>query len=163
VNEVDTAARPQPAVYVDADACPVKEEIYRVALRHGLKVFLVANSGLRLPDRGDVELVVVDDGFDAADDWIVAQSCPDDLVVTTDIPLAARCLEKQARVLNPKGHIFTDASIGGALANREFLAQMREHGTMTGGPAPFTARDRSQFLQGFEQLIQQSLRSLARR
>lgn len=141
----------------------MKDETYRVALRHGLRVVLVANSGLRLPDCGEVELVVVDDGFDAADDWIVAQAGQDDIVVTTDIPLAARCLEQRARALNPKGHVFTEAGIGGALANREFLAQMREHGTMTGGPAPFTSRDRSQYLQALEQVIQQSLRGMARR
>lgn len=162
-----SAGEEQPAptatIYVDADACPVKEEIYRVALRHDLPVVLVANMGLRLPDRGRVSLVVVDDGFDAADDWIVEKSTPHDIVVTTDIPLAARCLERGARALNPKGHIFTPEGIGGALANREFLAQMREHGVLAGGPAPFSPRDRSQFLQALDQVVQQSLRALPRR
>jgi uncharacterized protein YaiI (UPF0178 family) len=148
-----------PEIFVDADGCPVKDEVCRVAKRYGLKVFLVANTWMRTLDDPQVELVVVGQGFDEADDWIVEQTKPNDIVVTTDIPLAARCIEKHARVLGPKGNIFTEASIGGALANREFLSQMREHGMMTGGPAPFDNRARSQFLQSLDQLVQASLRA----
>src|SRR5690606_35767126 len=104
-----------PILYVDADGCPVKDEIYRVAARHGIAVKLVANSGLRVPESGDVELILVDDGFDAADDWIVEHAQANDVVVTTDIPLAARCVEKNARVLSPTGRVFTEDTIGGAL------------------------------------------------
>lgn len=148
-----------PTIYVDADGCPVKEETCRVAKRYSLKVYLVANAWMRTPEDMQVELVVVGQGFDEADNWIVERVAAQDIVVTTDIPLAARCIEKQARVLGPKGNIFTEASIGGALANREFLSQMREHGMMTGGPAPFDNRARSQFLQSLDQLVQASLRA----
>ena len=130
-----------------------------MARRCGLKVTLVANAWMRVPENSDVELVIVNDGFDAADDWIVAHAAANDIVVTTDIPLAARCLEKKARVLNAKGHVFTESSIGGALANREFSSQMREHGMMSGGPAPFDKKARSQFLQKLDQLVQASLRA----
>ncbi len=148
-----------PAIFVDADGCPVKDEVCRVGNRYSLKVFLVANAWMRTADDAFVELVVVGQGFDEADDWIVERVAAHDIVVTTDIPLAARCIEKKARVLGPKGNIFTEASIGGALANREFLSQMREHGMMTGGPAPFDNRARSQFLQSLDQVIQASLRA----
>ncbi len=151
-----------PTIYVDADACPVKDEIYRVAKRYALRVVLVANSGLRVPDDGEVTLVVVGDGFDEADDWIVEQAERDDIVVTTDIPLAGRCVAKGAHALNPKGHAFTEENIGGALANREFLASMREHGTMTGGPSPFSAQDRSRFLQRLDNVIHLAKRGRAR-
>jgi len=147
-----------PEIFVDADGCPVKDEVLRVARRCKLKSIFVANAWMRLPEDPLVELVVVNDGFDAADNWIAERVRADDIVVTTDIPLAARCLEKKARVLNAKGHVFTEASIGSALANREFSSQMREHGLMTGGPSPMTDRDRSQFLQKLDQLVQASLR-----
>ncbi len=137
----------------------MKDETCRVAARYKLKVYLVANAWMRTPDEGQVELVVVGQGFDEADNWIVERVQPNDIVVTTDIPLAARCIEKHARVLGPKGNIFTEASIGGALANREFLSQMREHGMITGGPAPMDKRARSQFLQSLDQLVQASLRA----
>jgi len=146
-------------IFVDADGCPVKEEASRVARRYGLKVILVANAGMRTPEGVHVELVVVDDGFDAADNWIVEHATESDIVVTTDIPLAARCVEKKIRTLSPKGNIFTENTIGGALANREFSSQMREHGMMIGGPAPFSKQDRSHFLQKLDQLIQASLRT----
>lgn len=145
-------------IYVDADACPVKEETNRVAKRYGLPVVLVANMGLRVPEDGDVTLVVVGDGFDEADDWIVEHAARLDIVVTTDIPLAGRCVAKGALALNPKGHVFTEENIGGALANREFLASMREHGEMTGGPAPFVAQDRSRYLQRLDDLVQRARR-----
>jgi hypothetical protein len=140
-------------IYVDADGCPVKDEIYRVAKRHEIRVTLVANSWMRTPDDPDIELVQVDDGFDAADDWIVEQVATNEIVVTADIPLAARCIEKGARVLGPKGRVYTEDSIGGALANREVASQLREHGMMTGGPAPFAKKDRSRFLQQLDVTI----------
>ena len=140
-------------IYVDADGCPVKDEIYRVAKRHEVPVTLVANSWMRTPDDAGIELVKVDGGFDAADDWIVEQVHTNEIVVTADIPLAARCIEKGACVLGPKGRVFTEDSIGGALANREVSSQLREHGMMTGGPAPFGKKDRSRFLQQLDVTI----------
>ncbi len=139
-------------IFVDADGCPVKDEVCRVAERHGLEVKIVSNTWMRAPSVAWLKLVVVDDGFDAADDWIVEQAAERDVVVTADIPLAARCLKKGARVLGPKGRVFTENSIGNALAGREASAYLREMGVMTGGPAPFTKRDRSRFLQRLEEL-----------
>jgi len=140
-------------IYVDADGCPVKDEIYRVAKRYGVPVTLVANSSMRTPDEDSIKFVLVDDGFDAADDWIVEQVKANEIVVTADIPLAARCIEKGARVLGPKGRVYTEESIGGALADREVSSQLREHGLMTGGPAPFGKKDRSRFLQRLDDEI----------
>ena len=139
-------------IYVDADACPVKPEVYRVAARYGLKVTLVANSFMRCPG-GDVRLVVVEQGRDEADDWIADAAGPGDVVVTGDIPLAARCLDKGARVLGPKGRPFTDENVGDALATRHLLTQLREQGIMGGGPPPFTAKDRSLFLQKLDETV----------
>ena len=141
-------------IFVDADGCPVKEEVYRVAQRYGLHVTLVANSRMHVPDGDWVESILVDDGFDAADDWIVEHAGEKDIVITTDIPLAARCLENGSRALGPKGRVFTQASIGDALADRELRSQLRERGTITGGPAPFGKRDRSRFLQRLDDLVQ---------
>ncbi|HJU83179.1 MAG TPA: YaiI/YqxD family protein [Holophagaceae bacterium] len=144
---------------VDADACPVKEEVYRVARRVGGRVILVANSSLRIPAGPMFELVVVDRGrLDAADDEIVERADRRCIVVTTDIPLAARCLEKQAKVLDPKGRVFTEESIGDALASRELSAFLRDMGDLGGGPAPFTDRDRSRFLQRLDDLVQAVLK-----
>jgi uncharacterized protein YaiI (UPF0178 family) len=140
-------------IYVDADACPVKEEIYRVAKRYSVHVTLVANSWMWIPDDAGVALEVVGDGFDEADDWIVEQVNANEIVITTDIPLAARCLEKGARVLGPKGRVFTEESIGDALASREVSSQLREHGLAGGGPAPFGEKDRSRFLQRLDDAI----------
>lgn len=141
-------------IYVDADACPVKEETYRVAKRYDLKVFLVSNSWMRSPSEGRVELVLVDDGFDAADDWMVEHATVDDIVVTADIPLAARCLAKGARVLDAKGKEFKEDSIGSALASRELLSMLRDMGEMTGGPAPLEKKDRSRYLGRLDEVIQ---------
>ncbi len=141
-------------IYVDADGCPVKEEIYRVAKRYGIPVTLVANSWLRTPDVDRVEVEVVGEGFDEADDWIVDHVCENDIVITTDIPLAARCLKQGAHALGPKGRVYTEASIGDALATREVLSHLRESGVTTGGPAPFTNADRSRFLQRLDETIQ---------
>ncbi len=141
-------------VFVDADACPVKQEIYRVAKRYGLKVTLVANSWMRTPQEEWLELVVVDGRFGAADDWIVEHVREDDIVISGDIPLAHRCLAKGARVLGLTGRAFTQENIGEALATREILSHLRDLGTMTGGPAPFEKKDRSRFLQHLDQMVQ---------
>lgn len=141
------------AIYVDADACPVKDETYRVAARHGLKVWVVANQSMRTPREGDVELVVVPGGFDAADDWIAERAGAGDIVISQDIPLAARCLERGAVVLRPNGSRFTEDNIGDALASRELLSQLRDMGTIGGGPPPFGKKDRSAFLQALDRVI----------
>ncbi len=140
-------------IYVDADGCPVKDAIYRVAQRHAVPVTLVANTWMHTPGTPGIEFVRVGDGFDAADDWIVGQAAPNDIVITADIPLAARCLANGARVLSPKGRLFTEDSIGEALAHRELSSQLREHGVTTGGPAPFGPKDRSRFLQRLDETI----------
>ncbi len=140
-------------IYVDADACPVKEEVYRVAQRYELSVVLVSNAWLRAPNEEWLELVVVGAELDAADAWIVEHVSGDDIVVTADIPLAALCLEKGAGVLGPGGRPFTEDSIGGALATRELMSQLREMGEVSGGPPPFEKRDRSQFLQALDRMI----------
>ena len=140
-------------VFVDADGCPVKEEIYRVARRHGLEVVLVSNSWMRVPQESWIELIVVGGDLDAADDWIVENVTETDVVVSADIPLASRCLEKGTRVIGHRGRAFTVDNIGDALANRELLSQLREVGNVTGGPAAFGKRDRSRFLEGFEEIL----------
>ena len=146
-------------LYVDADGCPVKNEVYRVARRYRLKVYLVSNSRMRIPQEDLFELVIVNEQFNAADDWIVARVRDNDIVVSSDIPLAARCLKKGARVLDPKGRVFTKESIGDALANRELMAYLRDMGNITGGPAPFDKRDRSRFLQRLDDVIQAAVRA----
>src|SRR5262249_22635757 len=139
-------------VYVDVDACPVKDEVYRVAARYALRVAVVANAPLRVPANERVELIVRP-GFGAADDWIAEQAGPGDVVVTADIPLAARCLAKGARVLDPKGRPFTDNDIGEALALRALMDGLRQAGAMTGGPTPMTPRDRSRFLSKLDEVV----------
>ena len=139
-------------VYVDADACPVKSEIYRVAGRYGLRVVLVANSYMKHPG-GRVELVVVEKDRDTADDWIAAAADHGDIVVTGDIALAARCLDRGARVLGIRGREFTPENVGDALATRHLLTQLRDQGTMLGGPKPFAKKDRSLFLQKLDELV----------
>ena len=143
-----------PRILVDADACPVKQEVYRVASRYGLRVTLVANSWMRTPDDPRITLEVVDAGLDEADDRIVERVRPDDVVVTADIPLASRCLEKGARVLGTSGRPFTEDNIGGAVATRDLLAELRGAGEITGGPPPLTKGDRSRFLQQLDETIQ---------
>ncbi len=152
-----------PDVFVDADACPVKEEVYRVARRHALEVTLVSNSWMRTPLDERIRLVVVGGGLDAADDWIAEHVREDDIVVTADIPLASRCLEKGAQALAPAGRVFTEEMIGEALATRELLSQLREAGVVTGGPPPFEKRDRSRFLQNLEEAIRMVSRKQAAR
>ncbi len=139
-------------IYIDADACAVKDEIYRVAHRYKMRVAVVANAPLRTPPHPLVELVVCPD-FGAVDDWIAEHAGPGDIVVTADIPLAARCLEKEARVLDAKGHAFTESDIGSALAMRELMSELRQTGVVTGGPAPMTPRDRSRFLSKLDENI----------
>ncbi len=141
-------------IFVDADACPVKQEVYRVASRYHLDVTLVANSRMRVPNERWIALEIVEDGFDAADDWIVAHVQPHDIVVTTDIPLASRCLEQDARVIGPTGKPFTEQNIGQAVATRNLLSELRGAGEITGGPPPLKKRDRSRFLQQLDEVIQ---------
>ena len=141
-------------ILVDADACPVKDEIYRVAERYSVPVTVVSNQRIRVPDRDGIQLMMVDDGFDAADDWIVEQAGPGDIVISSDIPLAARCLQEGAQVLGPKGRDYNEENIGDALASRELQSHLREMGSMTGGPAPFQKRDRSRFLHRLDEIVQ---------
>lgn len=140
-------------IYVDGDACPVKAEIFRLAARSDLKVLVVANGPLRVPDKGRVERVRVRPGLDAADDWIAEHAGENDIVVTADVPLAGRCLARGARVLAPNGQPFTEDSIGAALASRELMQHLRDMGEVTGGPAPFSPSDRSRFLSRLGETI----------
>jgi uncharacterized protein len=145
-------------IYVDADACPVKDEIYKVASRYALRVAVVANAPLRVPSDPRIELVVRS-GFGAADDWIAEQAALGDIVVTADIPLAARCLEKGALALSPKGRPFRDNDIGDALALRALTDVLRQGGVVTGGPAPMTAKDRSRFLSKLDEAVNAARRA----
>ena len=140
-------------IFVDADGCPVKDEVYRVARRHGLGATVVSNARMRIPEEDRFTLVVVGDRFDAADDWIVEHAGRDDIVISADIPLASRCLKKGAVVLDQRGGEFTEDNIGAALASRELLSHLRNLGTVTGGPPPFSARDRSRFLHRLDEAI----------
>jgi hypothetical protein len=141
-----------PHIYVDADACPVKAETVKVAERHGLPVVFVANAWLAVPRAPRVRVQVVPGAFDAADDWIVEHLQRNDVVVTTDIPLASRCLKLGARVLRPSGKPFTDDNIGDALATRELMTDLRAYG-VGGGPPPFGPKDRSRFLDALELVL----------
>jgi uncharacterized protein len=138
------------AIYVDADACPVKAEVYRVAERHRLKVYVVANSFVAVPREPFIERVVVGGGFDAADDWIAERVSRGDIVVTADVPLASRCVKAGADAIAPNGRAFTEASVGMALATRNLMRDLREAGAVTGGPKPFSPRDRSAFLSALD-------------
>jgi uncharacterized protein len=147
-------------IYVDADACPVKQEVCKVAKRHGLKVTFVSNSSMRIPSMEQATLVVVDDRLDASDNWIVDHITNDDIVVTADIPLAHRCIKVGSRVLGPSGRPFTDANIGSALATRDLLAELRGAGAVLSGPPPFQKQDRSRFLQSLDQIIKDISRGI---
>lgn len=147
------------AIYVDADACPVRDETVRVAARHKLKTYMVCDGGIRPHPDPLVELVIVAGGADAADDWIAEHIEHADICVTNDIPLAARCLEKGAQAIKPNGEMFTESMIGMALANRELMQGLRERGEMTGGPAAFSKTDRSNFLNRLETAIQAAKRA----
>lgn len=142
-----------PRILVDADACPVKEEIYKVAFRHEVPVVVVSNQHLRVPPHPLLTRQVVSDGFDAADDWIAEQSAPGAIVITADILLADRALKAGARVLSPTGKPFTTSSIGAAIATRAIMADLRAGGDQLGGPAPFAKADRSRFLQALDQAV----------
>jgi uncharacterized protein YaiI (UPF0178 family) len=141
-------------ILVDADSCPVKQEVFRVARRYGLKVVLFANSVIDLEGEDGLEQVVVSSRLDAADDSIVEQVACNDVVITGDIPLAARCLKKGARVLGPHGLVFTENSIGNALATRDLMTHLRNIGINTTGQAAFSKKDRSRFLQALDKIIQ---------
>lgn len=141
-------------LYVDADGCAVKEEVYRVARRCQLKVILVANKPLTFPPESWIEMVVVPGGLDSADDWIAEAISKGDIVVTADIPLADRCLKKGARALGPKGHEFTEDNIGSSLASRELMSHLRGIGEKTGGPSAMAPKDRSNFLSNLDRIIQ---------
>lgn len=141
-------------IYVDADACPVKEEAVRVADRHGLAIHFVSNAFMRLPDGMNVNRVVVQNGPDAADDWIAERITGKDICITADIPLASRCLKAGAKVIGSTGKAFTDANIGNALAMRQLQQHLRETGVSKGYNASFTRDDRSRFLQALEQAVQ---------
>jgi uncharacterized protein len=151
-------------IYVDGDACPVREEIYRVASRLRLDVFVVSNGSrsIRSPGIPGVSMVLVGDSADAADDWIAEHVAATDVCVTSDIPLAARCLRKGARVVSPTGRSWTSANIGNALAGRELARYLREVGTKTRGPAPLSKTDRSRFLSALDAAVQAALREAAR-
>ena len=146
-------------IYVDADACPVKTEIYRVAERYRLKVFIVSNSFLGVPRDPRIELVVVSDGFDAADNWIAERAGADAIVITEDIPLASRGVKAGAVVISPTGRSFTEAAIGMTLAVRNLMHDLRSSGEVTGGPRPFSPRDRSAFLSALDQAVRRLQRA----
>jgi len=146
------------AIYIDADACPVKQEVYRVAERHALKgtvlkVFVVSNSPIAVPRDEMIERVVVGGGMDEADNWIAERAGRSDVVITADIPLASRCVKAGATVLAPNGKPFTEESIGMTLATRNLMDSLRSAGAITGGPKPFAPRDRSNFLSALDQAL----------
>jgi uncharacterized protein len=147
-------------ILVDADACPVKEEIYKVAFRREVQVAVVSNMRLRVPDHPLIERIVVSDSFDAADDWIAETADSRAVVITADILLADRCLKAGARVIGPTGKSFTSASIGSAVATRAIMADLRAGGDIIGGPAPFAKADRSRFLQALDEALVRIERAL---
>ena len=147
-----------PEIFVDADACPVKDEVLKVTARHGLKTIFVSDGGVRPYPGPLVSIVVVSQGADAADDWIVEKIQDGDITITNDIPLADRCFKKGAIAIRPNGIVFTEDSIGMALATRDLMAGLREIGEITGGPPPFSKQDRSRFLQALETVIQAQLK-----
>lgn len=140
-------------IYVDADACPVKEETYKVAMRYGLHTFVVSNSFMQIPRSPLITRIIVEAGADVADDWIAERAVAGDVVVTNDIPLAARALAKEAHPISPQGRVFDPDSIGLALAQRSLMEHIRSTGEITGGPPPFSQSDRSKFLQALDRMI----------
>ena len=146
-----------PTIYIDADACPVKDETYRVAARYAVRVVVVANNPMGVPVHLLVEMVV-QKGFGAADDWIAEQIGPGDIAITADVPLAARCVATGGVVLDPKGRVLDDSSIGEAVAVRDLMTDLREAGGRSGGPAPMTPKDRSRFLSELDRLVNAALR-----
>jgi hypothetical protein len=152
LTDAPSASRPI-TIYVDADACPVKNEVYRVAARHGIKVIVVSNSPIAVPSDPLIERVVVAAGMDAADNWIAERAARGDIVITGDIPLASRCLKAGAAAIAPNGRVFTEDSIGMTLATRNLMDSLRSAGEITGGPRSFSPRDRSSFLSALNQAI----------
>jgi uncharacterized protein len=144
----------QMRIYIDADACPVKDEVYRVAARYGVRVWVVANAWLRVPDDPRVRRVTVTVGLDRADDWIAERVGPGDIAITADVPLAARCVQRGARAIAPDGRRFDATSMGAALAERNLLTALREAGEIRGGGRPFTKQDRARFLNALDAAIQ---------
>jgi uncharacterized protein YaiI (UPF0178 family) len=140
-------------LYIDADACPVKDEVYRVADRYRLAVFVVSNSWIRTPASARITAIVVEEGPDVADDWIAERASPPDVVITADIPLAQRVLDAGAQAVHPNGKVFTADNIGGALASRAVGEHLRSFGEITGGPKPFGPADRSRFLQSLDAAV----------
>lgn len=155
----DPAEPSGPRLFIDADACPVKEEIYRVARRYGLKTWVVSNGFMMVPREPLIEQVVVDAGPDIADDWIAERAVIGDIVITADIPLADRCLKSGAQAINAKGIPFTLDSIGSALAGRAIGEHLRSMGEVTRGPAPFSPADRSRFLQALDEAVHRARRA----
>ena len=145
-------------IFIDADACPVKDETYKVAARYGLKVLVVSNSFIQIPASPLIERRIVDAGPDVADDWIAEQTQPGDICVTNDIPLADRVLKAGGAAIAPNGRPFTADSIGSALAQRSIMEHIRSTGEITGGPRPFAGADRSRFLQALDQAVNQERR-----
>jgi uncharacterized protein YaiI (UPF0178 family) len=152
--------QPPIRIFVDADACPVKNEIYRVAERYGLKVFIVANSFMNVPRSDMIERVIVPDGPDIADDWIVARATENDIVITADIPLAGRSLRNGATVIGPTGKPFDDNSMGMALATRDLMTDLRSAGAVTRGPPPLSRQDISRFLSALDLAVVRLKRKL---
>ena len=150
-------------IFVDADACPVKPEVYRVAERYGLKVFVVANAFMNVPRSSMIERVIVPEGPDVADDWIVERAGASDIVITADIPLAARCVGNSASVIGPTGKAFDDDSIGMALATRNLMSDLRSAGATTRGPKPLSRQDLSRFLSALDLAVTRLKRSLSER
>jgi len=145
-------------IYVDADACPVRDEVLKVAARHNVMTIFVSDGGIRPPNTPLARIVIVNEGADAADDWICDHIPAHGVVVTNDIPLADRCMKKGGYAIRPNGRVFTEDQIGMALATRDLMAGLRETGTMTGGPAAFSKNDRSRFLDAFEVLLTKAVR-----
>jgi uncharacterized protein YaiI (UPF0178 family) len=145
-------------IFIDADACPVKDEVYKVAQRYRLKTWVVANSFMMVPASPLIERVIVDAGPDVADDWIAGHAAPGDVVVTNDIPLAERALKAGAAAVRPTGKPFTENSIGSEIAQRALMEQLRSTGDILGGPKPFDRNDRSRFLQALDEIITRELR-----
>jgi uncharacterized protein YaiI (UPF0178 family) len=160
-RQIMTPNQTTPRIYVDADACPVKDEIYRVAARHGLPVSVVAGQFIRVPQDPLIERVAAGSGMDAADDWIAERAGTGDIVITADIPLASRCIKAGAEVIAPNGKPFTEQSIGMTLAVRNLMTDLRSSGEITGGPKSFAPRDRSTFLSTLDQAIRRIQRQRA--
>ena len=156
-----TQNTPSTRIYIDADACPVKDEIYRVAIRHGLPVSVVAGQFIRVPQDPLIERIAAGSGMDAADDWIAERAGKGDIVITSDVPLASRCVKAGAEVLAPNGKPFSEASIGMTLAVRNLMTDLRSSGEITGGPKSFAPRDRSAFLSALDQTIRRIQRAQA--